>query len=119
MPADAGVAVLVVVVVEEPCRKARALDTEPSRSARTGAYFSVLNTAPSRGCRSRRAAGMGPVHAEIVQPLSDRLGGRRGASVGVQVSWSAVDGDRGGDELLGDLRGLPCSDGPADDVAGG
>ena len=57
---------------------------------------------------------------EIDEKLGDRLRAHAGPAIGVQSQRTGHDIlfiDGVGDELLGQLRGLPMSDHPADDVA--
>ena len=66
-------------------------------------------------------AGMGLRDPEVGQQQRDRLGGHRGAPVGVNGELAAADALLGAgrlDELLGQGGGLAGGDHPADGVAG-
>jgi len=119
--ADPGVAVHVVVVLEERrAERSGVLD----RAEAAGEVRAVLERLELRlgvgvvvrHVRTAVAAG----DTQIDEQLGDRLGGHRGAPVGVQgelVGFDAVAGEGVGDEGLGQLPGLGGRHHPADDVA--
>jgi len=120
--ADAGVAVLVVVVVEERgAEAASVLDgAEPvgeGRAVLEGLELGFAVGVVVGHMRSAVRAG----DAEIDEELGDWFRGHRGAPVRVQgelVTPDALGLESTVDELLGELAGLGRCHGPCDDVAG-
>ena len=98
--AQPGVAMFVVVPAEEGLAVPRAASIESNRSGKSGRYFRVLNCASLNGlsletCGRRVRLG----DAEVGEQERHRLGGHRGAAVGVDGQLIAADA------LLGDRSG--------------
>ena len=118
---DAGMTMLSVVPAEElsamrPCIFDRAEARRKVGSVLQGLKLRLGIRIVIRDVRP--AVSFGDV--QIDEQLGDRFGAHAGAAIGVQGQRTRHDSllvDRVGDELLGELRGFPVSDHPADDVA--
>ena len=119
---DPGVAVLVVVVIEEGFAERSGVFDAAEGSGERRAVLEGLERGFAVGVVvGDVGAAVAAVDAEVDEELGDRLGGHRCAPVGVQgerVLRDALLEVDTFDEVLGERAGLGVGERPADDVAG-